>query len=120
MANLQQAAGQSAKKYGLNPTIFKRQIRAESGFNAHAVSPAGARGVAQIMPGTARAWGVNADDPYAALDAAAKHMAQYVKQYGSYAAALTAYNAGPGAVGHKLPRDRQVHQQDPRAGGPFR
>jgi soluble lytic murein transglycosylase-like protein len=69
------------------------------------VSPAGARGVAQIMPGTARAWGVNADDPYAALDAAAKHMAQYVKQYGSYAAALTAYNAGPGAVGHKLPAE---------------
>lgn len=95
-------ARKAAQKYGLNPNVFVRQIRQESGFNPRAVSPAGARGIAQIMPATARGWGVNPDDPVASLDAAAKNMARYVRQYGSYRDALVAYNAGPGAVGKPL------------------
>lgn len=96
--NLRQLARQKAKKYGLDPDIFERQIEAESGFNPRARSHAGAAGVAQIMPGTARSWGVDPYDPPAALDAAAKNMAKYVRQFGSYENALRAYNAGPGAV----------------------
>lgn len=57
------------------------------------------------MPSTAAGWGVNPDDPIASLDAAAKHMAQYVKKYGSYRNALVAYNAGPGRVGGTLPAE---------------
>ena len=95
-------ARKAAQKYGLNPNVFVRQIRQESGFNPRAVSPAGARGIAQIMPATARGWGVNPDDPVASLDAAARNMARYVRQYGSYRDALVAYNAGPGAVGKPL------------------
>jgi len=103
----QQVAQQKARKYGLDPSIFARQIRQESGFNPDAQSPAGAIGIAQIMPATARGWGVNPRDPNAALDAAARHMAQYVKQFGSYKDALVAYNAGPGRVGGALPVETQ-------------
>lgn len=98
MADYRRLARQKAQKYGLDPYIFERQIGAESGFNPNARSPAGASGIAQIMPATARGWGVNPNDPVAALDAAAKNMARYVRRYGSYENALRAYNAGPGAI----------------------
>jgi hypothetical protein len=107
-------ARQKAQKYGLLPQVFERQIQAESGFNPKAISSAGARGIAQIMPATAKGWGVNPDDPVAALDAAAKNMAGYIKTYlggkqpgqvsdpmqlrAAYEKGLRAYNAGPGAV----------------------
>lgn len=98
MADLRQAARRAARRYGIDPNLFIRQIEAESGFNPRAVSPAGARGIAQIMPATAKAWGVDPMDPVAALNAAARAMRQYRDQFGSYEAALRAYNAGPGAV----------------------
>jgi hypothetical protein len=107
-------ARQKAQKYGLLPQVFERQIQAESGFNPKALSSAGARGIAQIMPATAKGWGVNPDDPVASLDAAAKNMAGYIKTYlggkqpgqvsdpaqlrAAYEKGLRAYNAGPGAV----------------------
>jgi hypothetical protein len=102
-------ARQKAARYGLLPEVFERQIAAESNFDPNAGSSAGAIGIAQIMPDTARGWGVNPRDPVAALDAAAKNMAAYVKTYGggtkdpvkmraAYDNALRAYNAGPGAV----------------------
>ncbi len=81
-----------------NPSLFVRQIAAESGFNICAGSPAGAQGIAQIMPNTAQAWGVDPFDPRASLRAAAQHMRRYEVGLGSYALALAAYNAGPGAV----------------------
>lgn len=87
-----------AKQEGIDPDIFERQIQQESGFNVDAVSPAGARGIAQIMPATAEAWGVDPMNPRAALRAAARNMASYVQKYGGYENALRAYNAGPGAI----------------------
>jgi hypothetical protein len=98
MADLRAVARAKAKKYGLDPGVFERQIQQESGFNPGARSPAGALGVAQIMPATARGWGVNPLNPSQALDAAARNMARYVQQFGSYEKALRAYNAGPGNV----------------------
>ena len=92
------AASAAAQKYGLNPVAFVRQIGQESGFNPSAVSRAGAIGIAQFMPDTARGLGVDPTDPYASLDAAARLMRQYLDKYGNYATALAAYNAGPGAV----------------------
>src|SRR5262245_30117549 len=91
-------ARSAARRHGLDPQVFLRQINQESGFNPRAQSPAGARGIAQIMPATARGWGVNPDNPHEALDAAAKNMAGYVRQFGNYGDALRAYNAGPGNV----------------------
>lgn len=96
MPNYRRMTTQAARRYGLDPRVFRRQIYYESGFQPHVVSPAGARGIAQIMPGTAAGWGVNPDNPRAALNAAAKHMAGFVRQYGSYEKALRAYNAGAG------------------------
>lgn len=98
MANYREEARKAASKYGLDPDIFERQIGAESNFNPKARSGAGAVGIAQIMPGTAKSWGVDPTDPLASLDAAAKNMAQYVRKYGGYENALRAYNAGPGAI----------------------
>ena len=107
-SGLRAHARQAAQRYGLDPGVFERQIQQESGFNPHGPSSsAGAQGIAQIMPATARGWGVNPNDPKAALDAAAKHMAAYVKQYGSVRNALIAYNAGPGRVGKSLPAETQ-------------
>ncbi len=88
----------AARKYGLDPRIFIRQIKAESDFNPYAGSSAGARGIAQFMPATARELGIDPMDSKQALDGAAKLMAKYVRQYGSYRKALAAYNAGTGAV----------------------
>jgi len=81
-----------AQKYGLDPRIFSRQIQQESGFNPKARSPAGALGIAQIVP----KWhpGVDPMDPEAALDYAAKHMSELVHKYGNYRDALSVYNSG--------------------------
>jgi hypothetical protein len=101
--------GVVAQKYGLDPDIFFRQISQESGGRANAVSPAGARGIGQFMPGTAAAvaqrmgGGVTAEqvmsDRQVGLEAAAFHMRELLNMFdGDYAKALAAYNAGPGAV----------------------
>jgi soluble lytic murein transglycosylase-like protein len=80
--------------------LLAAQLYAESGFNPFAESAAGARGIAQFMPGTADAYGL-ADplDPVAAIDAQAHLMSDLLKRFGGKVAlALAAYNAGAGAV----------------------
>lgn len=99
MADYRQMTRAAAQAAGIDPDIYERQIGAESGFNPAAGSPAGARGIAQIMPETARGWGVDPMDPQAALTASAGAMAKYLRSYkGDWSKALAAYNAGPGAV----------------------
>jgi hypothetical protein len=98
MADYRAAARRAARREGLDPDVFERQIQQESGFSPTVRSPAGATGIAQIMPATARGWGVDPLDPIASLNAAAKNMAGYVRKYGGYENALRAYNAGPGAI----------------------
>jgi hypothetical protein len=98
MPNYRAMARRAARRHGLDPGIFERQIQQESGFQTGRSSGAGAQGIAQIMPATARSWGVDPNNPKQALDAAAKHMAGYVRKFGGYENALRAYNAGPGAV----------------------
>lgn len=90
--NLRAVAVQAATKAGIDPNVFVRQINQESGFNPNAQSGAGAVGIAQIVPKYHP--GVNATDPVASLDWAANYMAGLVKQYGSYAPALSVYNSG--------------------------
>ncbi len=92
-------AYQAARWAGLNPTYFLRQIQQESGFNPRAYSPAGAEGIAQFMPSTAKLMGVNPWNVTSSLYGAARLMAQLNASFGgNYAMALAAYNAGPGAV----------------------
>lgn len=91
-------AKQDAYNAGIPMYTFETQIEAESDFNPDAVSPAGAIGIAQIMPGTAKDWNVDPHDPIASLQAAAQHMAAYNATYHDYAKALGCYNAGCGRV----------------------
>ena len=87
-------AEQDATNAGISPVYFTRQIQVESGFNPNAYSPGGAEGIAQFEPGTAAGLGINPWDPIQALQAAAQMMANLYHQYGDYAKALAAYNAG--------------------------
>jgi hypothetical protein len=97
--DLRAYARQAATRAGIDPDLFERQIQRESGFTPTAVSPAGARGIAQFMPGTAAGLKLDPSDPYASLDAAAKLDADNLRTYGGdWSKALAAYNAGGGAV----------------------
>jgi len=80
--------------------LLAAQLYAESGFNPFAVSPAGARGIAQFMPGTAREYGLaDPSDPVASIDAQAHLMSDLLRRFGGRVAlALAAYNAGAGTV----------------------
>jgi hypothetical protein len=95
-ADLFQAA---AQKYGVPAALLSAVAKQESGYNPRAVSPAGAQGLMQLMPGTARSLGVtNAFDPTQAVDGAARMLRDLTRRFGSTELALAAYNAGPGAV----------------------
>ncbi len=89
----------AAQRNGVDPALLKALIRQESNFNANATSSAGARGLTQLMPGTAAALGVDASVPEQAIEGGARYLAQQLKRFGNDPAkALAAYNAGPGAV----------------------
>lgn len=86
----------AAVRQGIDPVLFVRQIAAESDFDPHAYSRAGAVGIAQIMPALHPA--VDPTDPYASLDYAARLMRGYIRHFGDWRRALIAYNAGPGRL----------------------
>jgi soluble lytic murein transglycosylase-like protein len=90
----------AAQANGLDPALLAGLIKQESGFNPTAGSPAGARGLAQLMPGTAAGLGVtNVLDPVQSISGGAKYLKQQLDAFGGdVAKALAAYNAGPGAV----------------------
>ncbi len=89
----------AATRWNVSAALLAAQLMAESGFNPFAVSPAGAQGIAQFMPGTAASYGLSDPfDPVAAIDAQAHLMSDLIRQLGSPELALAGYNAGPGAV----------------------
>ena len=96
---------QYAAQYGIDPDIVERQFNQESRYNPKAISPKGARGIAQLMPGTAsevaRELGetYNPDDAEQNIRFGVHYLAKMLKRFGGdYAKGLAAYNAGPGAV----------------------
>ena len=90
----------AARKYGIDPSLLAAVAQTESGFNPHAQSRAGAKGLMQLMDGTARGLGVtDSFDPAQSLDGGARFLSGLLKQFnGDVRLALAAYNAGPVAV----------------------
>jgi len=89
----------AARRWSVAGTLLAAQLYKESNFNPFARSPAGAEGIAQFMPGTARALGLT--DPFdadQAIDAQAHLMRDLLRQFGAVPLALAAYNAGPAPV----------------------
>lgn len=92
------AARAAAERHGIPVDLFLRLVNQESRWNPGAVSSAGARGLAQLMPETAARLAVNPDDPHQNLDGGARYLRLMYERFGDWSLALAAYNAGPGAV----------------------
>ena len=91
-------AARIAEQEGIDPDLFLRLVQQESSFRPNAVSPAGAIGLAQLMPGTARDLGVDPSDPIQNLTGGARYLRQQMDTFQDPQLALAAYNAGPGNV----------------------
>jgi soluble lytic murein transglycosylase-like protein len=107
--------GEHAGLNALRPELVKAVVRAESGFNPSARSPKGALGLMQLMPATARQFGVsNPFDPEENIRAGTAYLRQLLDRYDdNETLALAAYNAGPGAVdkyGQTIPPYRETRQ----------
>lgn len=93
------AAEYAAASANISPSLLGALVWQESRWNAQAVSPKGAIGLAQLMPGTARDLGVDPTNPLANLVGGARYLRQLLDQFdGNVEKALAAYNAGPGRV----------------------
>lgn len=88
----------AAKREGIPASILSALLASESSWNPRAISPAGAVGLAQFMPGTARAMGINPYDATQSIYGAAKYLKRQLDSFGNMDSALAAYNAGPNAV----------------------
>jgi soluble lytic murein transglycosylase-like protein len=97
---LNQVVNIASAEYHLDPDLVNSVIHAESGFNAHAISPKGARGLMQLMPGTGSKLGVSdAFDPQANVTGGSRYLRELLERYNfDLVKALAAYNAGPRRV----------------------
>ncbi len=121
--SLQSVISAAAQRWNVSGALLAAQLYAESNFNPFAESGAGAQGIAQFMPGTARAYGLaNPFDPADSIDAQAHLMRDLLRRFASVPLALAAYNAGSHA-GRRLrlhtgyPRDPGLRGEDPRPAG---
>lgn len=94
-----EAIDAASARHQVDPRLAEAVAWRESGFNPAAVSPKGARGVMQLMPGTALAMGVDADDPAGNIEGGVGYLSRMIRRFGGdLSKGLAAYNAGPEAV----------------------
>lgn len=93
-----EVAKAAARRHGVPEDLFLRLVQQESGWNPGAISPKGAHGLAQLMPGTAARLGVDPANPAQNLEGGARYLRQMYDRFGNWRLALAAYNAGPEAV----------------------
>ncbi len=98
----------AAKAHGMDPKLIHAVIRAESGYNARAISAKGAIGLMQLIPATAQRYGItNLDDPVENIAAGTRYLRDLLKMFhGNVELALAGYNAGENAViraGNRIP-----------------
>jgi soluble lytic murein transglycosylase-like protein len=109
-------AAQAARKFRIPDSFVRSVMKAESGFQPDAVSPKGAIGLMQLMPGTARELGVDPRNPHENANGGAQYLrdllARYENDPDQVLLALAAYNAGPAAVAryHGVPPYRETRQ----------
>ena len=98
--DLNQVVNDASGRYRLDPDLVTAVIKAESDFKVHAISPKGAQGLMQLMPGTASQLGVgNTFDPQANVEGGTKYLRELLEKYNfDLIKALAAYNAGPQRV----------------------
>ncbi len=109
--NYQAKVAELSARFDLSPSLIEALVWQESRWQANAVSPVGARGLAQLMPGTARDLGVDPEDPFANLEGGARYLREQLDRFdGDLEKALAAYNAGPGRVirANGVPRIRET------------
>jgi soluble lytic murein transglycosylase-like protein len=99
-AEIRQAIDETAERLGVDPDLAQAVVKAESNYNPSAVSSAGALGLMQLMPGTAKDLGVTDPlDPYQNIEGGITYLKKLLDRYdGDAALALASYNWGPGAV----------------------
>ena len=109
-------ADAAADRYGLPRELVRSVMAAESGFQPTAISPKGAIGLMQLMPGTAQALGADPRDPAQNVDAGTRYLRDLLEKYNyGLRHALAAYNAGPRSGGQiqrsaTVPGNHQLHR----------
>ncbi len=108
--DVEQLVREAEVKHGVPKGLMRAVVMVESGQRPHRISAAGAMGLAQLMPGTAKQLGVtDAFDSHQSIDAGARYLAAQLKRTGNVELALASYNAGPGAVrGGQVPRNGET------------
>lgn len=97
------------RKHGLPPGLLASLVEVESEGRVHRISPAGAMGPGQLMPGTAALMDVDDPfDPESAIDGSARYLAEQWRARHDLALAIASYNAGPGNVGHSVPKNGET------------
>lgn len=116
LASLYKAITDISNKYGVDPELVKALVAVESGFNTNAISLKGARGLMQLMPATAKRYGMKNEqelhNPTKNIDMGVRHLKDLLNLHnGQVSLAIASYNAGQGAVskyGQRIPQYRET------------